>query len=413
MVTRSGYLIEYNISIMKYCVLIIDGATGWPLPERGGKTCLELAETPHLDALAKEGVVGLAATVPEGMEPSSACACMSLLGYDPKIYYKGRAAIEAVSMGATIDEGEVVFRCNLVSVENGRMQSYCSGHINSSEAVKLIEALSERLGGGDVSFYTGVSYRHLLKLKGHEDTVEAVCTPPHDIPDKPVAEFLPRGKGSQFLRQLMQASGVVLEKHPVNVMRRERGELPANMIWLFWGSRQVPQVPAFEKVYGLKAALTSGVDLLRGLGQMMSMDILEIPGITDGLDNDFSGQALGALKSLDKYDLAVIHIEAPDEAGHAGCIDGKVAAIQRIDKEVVSRLRRFEPGNLRLLIMPDHPTPIKIKTHVAEPVPFILWGPGFTANGVERFTEAEAKRTGLFIDKGYNIMGRLLGGDMG
>lgn len=394
---------------MKYCVLIMDGAAGWPLPGWGGKTCLELADTPNLDALAREGTVGLTDTVPPGMEPSSACACMSLLGYDPKIYYKGRAAIEAVSMGIPIAEDEVIFRCNLVSAKDGLMQSYCSGHISTGEARQLIETLNEELGGEDVSFYTGVSYRHLLKLKGHEDTLEAICTPPHDIPDKPVAEFLPSGRGSRFLKQLMQDSGVVLEKHPVNITRRARGDMPANMVWLFWGSRRIHDIPAFKQVYGLSAALTSGVDLLCGLGLMMGMDILEIPGITDGLDNDFQGQAAGALKSLEDHDLVIIHIEAPDEAGHAGSVDDKIKAIQRIDRDVVSRLRAFEPGNLRLLVMPDHPTPIEIKTHVAEPVPFMLWGAGFTANGAERFTEAEAEKTGLFIQNGYNIMSRLVG----
>jgi 2,3-bisphosphoglycerate-independent phosphoglycerate mutase len=394
---------------MKYCVLIVDGAAGWPLPGRGGKTCLELAETPNLDALAREGIVGLTATVPPGMEPSSACACMSLLGYDPKVYYKGRAAIEAVSMDIPIAEDEVVFRCNLVNIEDGRMQSYCAGHISTGEARQLIEALNEEPGGDDVSFYTGLSYRHLLKLKGHEDTVEAVCTPPHDIPNKPVAEYLPRGKGSQFLKQLMQASGAVLEKHPVNTKRQARGDMLANMIWLFWGSRRIPDMPSFKQVYGLSAALTSGVDLLQGLGMMMGIDILEIAGVTDGLDNDFQGQAIGALKSLEDHDLVVIHIEAPDEAGHAGSVDDKIEAIQRIDRDVVSRLRAFEPGNLRLLVMPDHPTPIEIKTHVAEPVPFMLWGAGFAANGAERFTETEAKGTGLFVQNGYNIMSRLVG----
>ena len=394
---------------MKYCVLIIDGAAGWPLPERGGKTCLELADTPNLDALASEGTVGLTATIPEGMEPSSACACMSLLGYNPKVYYRGRAAIEAVSMGIPIAEDEVVFRCNLVTVGDGRMKSYCAGHISNDEAAKLMEALNEGLGGEDVKFYTGVSYRHLLKLKGHDDTLEAICTPPHDTPGKPVAGFLPRGKGSQFLRQLMQDSVAVLEKHPVNIARRARGDMQANMIWLFWGSGRIPDMPAFKKVYGLSAALTSGVDLLRGLGRMMEMDILKIPGITDGLDNDFQGQAIGALKSLEDHDLAVIHIEASDEAGHAGSIDNKIEAIQRIDRDVVSRLRTFGTGNLRLLVMPDHPTPIEIKTHVAEPVPFILWGAGFTANGAARFTEAEAKKTGLFVQNGYNIMDKLVG----
>jgi 2,3-bisphosphoglycerate-independent phosphoglycerate mutase len=194
----------------------------------------------------------------------------------------------------------------------------------------------------------------------------------------------------------MDSSAALLEKHPVNVLRRAQGQLPANMIWLFWGSGQVPQMPTFGEKYGLSAALTSGVDLLRGLGVMMDMDILEIAGVTDGLDNDFAGQAEGALAALENHDLAVIHVEAPDEAGHAGSIENKVEAIQLVDKEIVSRLRRFAPGELRLLVMPDHPTPIEIKTHVAEPVPFILWGPGFAANGAARFTEAEARKTGLF-----------------
>ncbi|HEX78961.1 MAG TPA: cofactor-independent phosphoglycerate mutase [Dehalococcoidia bacterium] len=394
---------------MKYCVLIVDGAAGWQLPERGGKTCLELAETPNLDALAKDGMSGLVQTVPEGMEPSSACACMSLLGYDPEVYYKGRASIEAVSMGIAIAEEEVVFRCNLVTIEGGKMESYCAGHISSDEGEKLIAALNDGLGSDNVRFYPGVGYRHLLKLKGREDTTRAICTPPHDISGKPIAGYLPQGKGNSFLNQLMDSSTVVLVGHPVNRARQAKGDLPANMIWLFWGSGPVPQMPAFEKTYGLKAALTSGVDLLCGLGRMMSMEILEIPNVTDGLDNDFEGQTEGALKSLDKNDIVVIHIEAPDEAGHSGCIEDKVEAIQRIDKEVVSRLKSYRPGNLRLLIMPDHPTPIEIRTHVAEPVPFVLWGPGFSANGAKRFTEAEAKTTGLFIDKGYNIMAKLVG----
>ena len=395
---------------MKYCVLIIDGASGWPLPEHGGKTCLELAQTPNLDAVAQESMVGLAVTVPTGMEPSSACACMSLLGYDPKAYYRGRAAIEAVSMGIPIDEDEVVFRCNLVSVKEGRMWSYSSGHISTDEAKRLIEALNESLGSDKLHFYPGVSYRHLLKLKGYEDTLSAICTPPHDIPDKTIAEFLPRGPGSDCLKQLMVSSEAVLKEHPVNIARRAQGDIPVTMIWLFWGSGQVPDIPAFKQVYGLSAALTSGVDLLRGLGRMMGMDVLDIPGVTDGLDNDFPAQAVGALRALAEHDLVVIHIEAPDEAAHAGSIDDKVEAIQRVDWEVVSQLIAFQPGELRLLVMPDHPTPIKARTHVAEPVPFMLWGPGFAYNGAKRFTEAEAKRTGFFIEEGYNIMGRLIGG---
>ena len=394
---------------MKYGIVIIDGAAGLPLPQRGGKTCLELAHTPNLDAMAQEGILGLARTVPPGMEPSSACACMSVLGYDPKVYYRGRSAIEARSLDIPIGGGEVVFRCNLVAIRDGKMWSYSSGYISTEEAKQLIAALNENLGDDNVHFYPGVSYRHLCKLKGREDTLLATCTPPHDIPDKPIDEFMPRGQGSELLGELMKRSEAVLRDHPVNVERMSRGDIPATMLWLFWGSGKVPDMPAFEQVYGLGAALTSGVDLLWGLARMMGMEVLDIRGVTDGLDNDYAAQAAGALKALEEHDLAVIHIEAPDEAAHAGSIDDKVEAIQRVDREVLSQIRLWRGDGLRLLVMPDHPTPIKTQTHSPEPVPFMLWGVGFTANGAKRFTEAEAKSTGLFMEEGYNIMGRLVG----
>jgi 2,3-bisphosphoglycerate-independent phosphoglycerate mutase len=394
---------------MKYCVLIIDGAAGLPLPQRGGQTCLELAQTPNLDALAKEGEVGLVRTVPPGMEPSSACACMSVLGYDPKVYYKGRSAIEARAMNIAIGEGEVVFRCNLVAIRDGRMWSYSAGYIGSGEARKLVAALNEKLGGDDIRFYPGVSYRHILKLRGHEDALLASCTPPHDIPDKPIDKFMPRGRGSEVLRELMGRSEAVLRYHPVNEKRRSRGEIPATTIWLFWGSGKVPEMPSFQQVYSLSAALTSGVDLLKGLGKMMETEVLNIGGVTDGLDNDFAAQVRGALAALAENDLVVIHIEAPDEAAHAGAVDDKIEAINRIDKEVVSRLRAWDEDNLRLLVMPDHPTPIKSRTHSPEPVPFLLWGEGFKPNGAKSFSEIEAKNTGLFIEDGYKIMGKLVG----
>ncbi len=394
---------------MKYCILIADGASGLPLPEQGGRTCLELAYTPNLDAMAQEGVLGLARTVPVGMEPSSACACMSLLGYDPGVYYRGRAGIEVRSLGIPVGEGEVVFRCNLVATRDEKMWDYSSGHISTEEARPLISTLNKRLGGDSIHFYPGVSYRHILKLKGHEDALLAVCTPPHDIPDKSIAQFLPKGQGSDRLCDLMAKSEDVLWQHPVNVARRSRGDIPVTMIWLFWGSGQALDLPAFEQVHGVGAAMTSGVDLLGGLAGMMGMDVLEIPGVTDGLDNDYAAQASGALESLEERDMVVIHIEAPDEAAHAGSIDDKVEAIQRIDRGVVRRLRYWQPGNLRVLVMPDHPTPIETQTHSGDPVPFLLWGPGFAASGGKRFTEAEAKNTGLFLEEGYNIMGRLVG----
>jgi 2,3-bisphosphoglycerate-independent phosphoglycerate mutase len=224
-----------------------------------------------------------------------------------------------------------------------------------------------------------------------------------------VDDFLPRGRGSDILRELMGRSEPVLRYHPVNERRRRRGEIPATTIWLFWGSGRLAEMPSFQRVYNLSAALTSGVDLLKGLGKMLEMEVLKIKGVTDGLDNDFAAQAKGALAALAENDLVVIHIEAPDEAAHAGNVDDKIEAIHRIDKEVVSRLRSWDEDDLRLMVMPDHPTPIRSRTHSPEPVPFLLWGQGFSSNGAKRLTEAEAKSTGLFIEDGYKIMARLVG----
>ncbi|MFC2019613.1 cofactor-independent phosphoglycerate mutase [Chloroflexota bacterium] len=394
---------------MKYCVVIIDGAAGWPLPDRGGRTCLELACTPHLDAMAGEGTVGLIRTVPPGMEPSSACACMSVLGYDPTVYYRGRAGIEARSMGIPIADKEVVFRCNLVAVRDGKMYDYSSGHIATGEAAELIAALNQGLASDEVCFYPGVSYRHLLKIKGREDALAATCTPPHDIPGKPIADFLPRGPGSALLRDLMARSEVVLGASPASRERQARGEVEATMIWLFWGSGRAPDMPPFQETYGLKAALTSGVDLLRGLAKMAGMAVLDIPGVTDGIGSDHAAQVAGALAALKERDVVIIHIEAPDEVAHAGDIAAKIEAIQRVDSAVIGRLRACRGDGLRVLVMPDHPTPIAVRTHVPDPVPFLLWGDGFTANGARRFTEAEGKSTGFFMGEGYKIMDRLTG----
>jgi 2,3-bisphosphoglycerate-independent phosphoglycerate mutase len=333
---------------------------------------------------------------------------MSLLGYDPRVYYRGRGAIEARSMGIPIGDGEVVFRCNLVTVSDGKMWSYSSGYISTEEARALIASLNESLGNDEVLFYPGVSYRHICKIKGHEEALLAACTPPHDIPGKPIEEFLPQGPGSELLRELMEHSEAVLRDHPVNMARTSRGDIPATMIWLFWGSGEIPDMPSFRQTYGIDAALTSGVHLLRGLARMTGMKTLSLPGVTDGLDNDYAAQAEGALEALKECDMVVIHVEAPDEAGHAGSVDDKVQAIQRVDKEMVGRILSWDRDAIRVLVMPDHPTPIEVQTHTEEPVPFMLWGPGFLANGAKRFTEREAKSTGLFVEKGYNIMGSLI-----
>jgi 2,3-bisphosphoglycerate-independent phosphoglycerate mutase len=393
---------------MKYCVLIVDGAAGWPLAARGSKTCLELARTPNIDAVAEAGTVGLIRTVPSGMEPSSACACMSVLGYDPQAYYRGRSAIEAYGMGLPINTGEAVFRCNLVTVRDGRMWSYSCDHISTGEGQQLVAALNEGIGSDNVHFYPGVGYRHLCKIEGREDTLLARCTPPHDIPDKAIAEFLPKGPGSDLLRDIMVGSELVLRDHPVNIERRARGDVSATMVWLFWGSSTIPAMPAFKEVYGLDAAAISGVDIVKGLARMTGLAVLDVPGVTGDMNNDYVSQAVGTLEALEKYDIVVVHVEATDEAAHAGLIKDKIEVIQQVDEQIVSRLLTWNGDALRLLILPDHATPIETRTHVGDPVPFVLWGPGFTANGASRFTEVEARKTGVSVEQGFDIMRRLI-----
>ena len=307
--------------------------------------------------MVKVGRLGLARTVPPGMEPSSACACMSVMGYDPKVYYRGRSAIEAKSMRIPVGKDEIVFRCNLVSLQDGKMLSYSAGHISTPEAKELIEAVQEELGSEELHFYPGVNYRHILKIKGHQEALKANCTPPHDIANQPVAGYLPKGEGGDFLLGLMKRSEVILKDHPVNRARVAKGELPATIIWLFWGSGRIPEMPPFLKKYGLKAAMTSAVDLLRGLAIMSGIEVLEIPSVTDGPDNDFAGQGKGAMKALENHDLVFIHVEAPDEAGHAGSSDLKISAIEKIDREILGRLRNRH--DLKIMVMPDHPTPVQ------------------------------------------------------
>ncbi|MEN8613976.1 cofactor-independent phosphoglycerate mutase [Dehalogenimonas sp. THU2] len=395
---------------MKYVVLIIDGASGWPVESLGGKTSLEAAETPNLDQMARRSTVGMTGTVPEGMEPSSACACMSVLGYNPRVFYKGRAAIEARSLGIDIAPDEVVFRANLVTVTGGRMASYAAGHITSAESAMIIDNLNKELRTPDLEFFPGVNYRHLLKLKGHPETLKAVCTPPHDISDQPIEAYLPQGEGSELLRSIMTASEKVLRDHPVNLERKIRGELPATGLWLFWGCGPLPEMPSFQERYGVTSAITSGVDLLRGLGQMQGMDVLYIDGVTDNIDNDYAFQMEEALKALDVYDMVVVHVEAPDEAAHVGSAGDKVKSIEMIDRDMVSRLRNYTKDKLRVLVMPDHPTPLQTRTHAAEPVPFMIWGSGVRTSGARRFTEAEARSTGKTVAEAHYLMSQVVRG---
>jgi 2,3-bisphosphoglycerate-independent phosphoglycerate mutase len=392
---------------LKYLVLIIDGASGWPTPALGGRTSLEAAHIPNLDRLAREGTVGLSHTVPPGMEASSAVACMSVMGFDPTLYYAGRGPIEAMAMGVDLEPGQVAMRCNLVTVQDGLMRSYASGHIPSEEAHELVEALQAQLGDQRLGFHRGVGFRHILTVRDGADLLETEFTPPHDITGCPVASELPRGKGAALARSLMDASKTILADHPVNRARVARGELPATQIWLFWPGLRPGGMPSFSELYGLPAAMSSAVDLLRGLAKQTGVDFLEVPGVTDGSDNDYAAQMAGCLEALSSHDVVFAHVEAPDEASHAGDAAAKVRAIEDVDALMVPQVIARE--GLCLLAMPDHPTPLPVMTHVAEPVPFLLWGPGFGPNGASAYSEADASRTGLEVAPGHLLMRRLLG----
>lgn len=392
---------------MKHVVVILDGAAGRPLAELGGKTTLEAANTPNLDALATEGVIGLARTVPPGREPSSAAACTSILGYDAEGYPFGRGAIEAASMGIDLEYTDVALRLNLVTIEAGKMKSYSAGNISTEESHEIAAALSEALNDAHFTLYPGVGYRHILVVHGASTVVSLKYTPPHDITGKLTMLYMPKGDGVQLLLDYMKRAHDVLAGLDVNARRIARGDLPVTDVWPFWPGVSGGGLTPFEEAHGVTAALTSGVDLLNGLAKMMGIDRLEIAGVSAGSDNDYAAQAEGALAALDDHDLVVIHVEAPDEEGHAGDIAGKIAAIEAIDREVISRVRAYD-GELRVLALPDHPTPIEIKTHDGEPVPYVLWGAGIEPDDTTSYSERAAAESGTLVDPATQLMGMLV-----
>jgi 2,3-bisphosphoglycerate-independent phosphoglycerate mutase len=393
---------------MKHCIIVLDGASGWPLDELGGVTTLQSAHTPNLDSLAGAGMSGMALTVPDGAEPSSSAACTSILGYDPVADFVGRGAIEAASMGIRLGPGDVALRMNLVNIEGGRMASYACGHISTPESRAVLMDLADALADDTFAFHPGVSYRHILVVKGHPELLGATYSGPHDISGQEIEGKLPSGPGAEVLLDLMERARPVLMRSAPNVCRRDAGQVAATDIWPFWpGSTPAGLVP-FSERRGISAALTSGVDLLNGLAVLTGIDRLDIPGVTDGPDNDYAMQAEGALRALKTYDLVVVHVETPDEAAHGGDVAGKIAGIEAIDREIVGRARDYGDG-LRVLCMPDHPTPIALRTHVGEPVPFVLSGPGIAHNGAGAFDESSATATGLLVDPGRGVMDLLLG----
>jgi len=396
---------------MKYIVIVGDGMADRPLKELEGQTPLQKAFTPNMDKLAQCGTIGSVRTIPEGFHPGSDIANLSILGYDPREFFTGRAPLEAASIGIDIKGNDVAFRCNLVTLKynkdktNAIMEDYSGGHISTEEAKALINDINMKLGTPDIKFYSGVSYRHLMVWSRGASDVE--CVPPHDIIGKEIADYLPVGSGEQILRELMMNSVNILDGHPLNKERASKGKNPANSIWL-WGCGRKPNLPKFKKKYSVDGAMVSAVDLTKGLGIYAGFEILKVPGVTGWLDTNYAGKAEAALKALERVDFVYIHVEAPDEAGHSGNYKDKIKAIEDFDALVVGAVMRgirpFE--EYRLLLMPDHPTPIEVRTHTDEPVPFVIFDNKHKQqNEGAAFDETILKRKDIVvINEGYKLM---------
>lgn len=387
----------------KYAIIIPDGAADEPLEEFDGATALEAAQTPNMDRISTEGRQGLVRTVPTDMEPGSDVAQMSLLGYDPRRYYSGRAPIEAVARNIKLAPDDWVFRCNLVTIADGKMEDHSAGHISTEEAGKLVKELDEQLGNEQMRFHRGVSYRHLLVFKGRDFDVKTY--PPHDHIGTAVDRLLPRGKGAEVLIDLMARSQQLFSGHDINKVRKDLGENQVSSIWL-WGQGKRAQMERFEKRFGLKGAAITAVDLVRGLAKLIGFDLIHVPGATGFVDTDYRGKGEAAVEALDEYDIVFVHVEAPDEASHNGNAAMKKEAIEQIDKHIVGpvleALQRRDKW--RILVMPDHPTPVATGAHSGEPVPFAMAGTDVKGVLHTTFSEANAAQSGFRIENGFELM---------
>ena len=387
----------------KYAIIVPDGAADEPLEQFGNKTVLEAAETPNMDQISKQGRCGLVRTIPANMEAGSDVAQMSLLGYNPSQYYTGRAPIEAAARNIKLTPSDWVFRCNLVTIADGKMADHSAGHISSQEAATLIKELQEHLGNKQVRFYAGISYRHLVVFKGLDFDVQTY--PPHDSIGTPIEKILPRGKGADLLINLMARSQQLFTDHDINKVRKDLGENQVSSIWL-WGQGKTAWLESFQKRFGIRGAAITAVDLVRGLAKLVGFDLIEVPGATGFVDTNYRGKASAAIKALEQYDLVFIHIEAPDEASHSGNAEMKKKAIEQIDKHIVGPVLEALKNhqNWRILVMPDHPTPVRNGSHSPEPVPFAMAGHNISSVVSLPFSEANAARSGFRIDNGFELM---------
>ena len=401
---------------MKYVVVLCDGMADYPVPALGGKTPMMCADKPHMDALAKKAEVGLVRTVAPGMKPGSDVANMSVLGFDPTKYYTGRSPLEAASIGVDLKDTDVTLRTNLVTLsdeenyEDKTMVDYCAGDISTEEAAEIMRDVQAHFGNSEFSFYPGVSYRHcLVWANGTTDLGD--MTPPHDISGRVIGEYLSKSENAKELVQMMKDSYAFLKDHPVNKKRVAEGKRPANSIWL-WGEGKKPMLPSFYDTFGLKGAIVSAVDLLKGIGKCAKMETPQVEGATGYIDTNFEGKAEAAVHALKNgCDFAYIHLEAPDECGHRNEPENKVKAIEMIDSRVLPIVLQGleEIGeDYKVMILPDHPTPIVTQTHASDPVPYLIYHKNAEQQGVDTINEETAKATGVFIDHGPDIMKHFL-----
>jgi len=395
---------------MKYIVIVPDGAADYPHPSLDGKTPLEVAELKNMHSLASTGVVGRVRTVPRGFKPSSDVANLSILGYNPQLYYTGRGPLEAANMGVELAEKDVAFRCNLITEVDGKLFDYSAGHISTKESKILLEYLDTQLGDEEIKFYPGVSYRHLMVVKNGVDKGldKLKCSAPHDIVSKPLKKHYPLGKNAKFIVDLMERSRNILSKHEINSVRVDLKENPANMIWL-WGQGVKPKMDSFESKFGLKGAVISAVDLIKGIGRCLGLEVLEVEGATGYYETNYKGKALKALEALERVDFVFVHIEATDEAGHNKDLRMKITCLERIDKLVLGTiLEKVNLDNTRIMVVPDHFTPVSLGTHSSEPVPFLAAGAGIPKSFSPVFSEKEASQSSLFFDDASRLMEYLI-----
>ncbi|MGI6066088.1 MAG: cofactor-independent phosphoglycerate mutase [Bacillota bacterium] len=403
---------------MKFVVLLGDGMADYPLKQLGERTPLAYAQKPNMDKLAKVSTLGMVRTIPDGFPPGSDVANLSVLGYEPEKYYTGRSPLEAVSLGVELGENDVALRCNLVTLsaepdyQDKTMVDYSSEEITSDEAAQLIKAIDDELGSPEFHFYPGVSYRHCLVWKN--GLLDLDLTPPHDISDQKITRHLPKGKGAEIIFDLMKRSTSILENHPVNISRQQKGLRPATSIWL-WGQGKKPALTLFKDRFSVEGSVVCAVDLIKGLGICAGLEIINVPGVTGNIHTNFQGKADAAVQALKNgKDFVYVHVEAPDEAGHQGNINDKVKAIEIIDEKVLGTiLTGLESLNddYRLMVLPDHPTPISIKTHTAEIVPFMIYDSRFrVTSSATSYDEDNARATGVFVESGPELMARLIKG---